>query len=186
MAFTIMSCLRPATQVALLASLRLCAQVNDELPPSLGGPPTWEYNWLPSSRLLANRPVRKTAANAAAAKSKKAKSISAAAPAAATNSTAVRDISYNTVTTAAFSPEKQRQTFHRLWSMTALESGWRKASSSRKRPPRFYCAVPAPKTGASNARTSGYLRRSLMPEGLLESLGETQVSDLFAYLKSAR
>ena len=38
----------------------------------------------------------------------------------------------------------------------------------------------------SQVRSSGYLSRSLMPEGLLESIGESQVSDLFAYLKSLR
>ncbi len=38
----------------------------------------------------------------------------------------------------------------------------------------------------SDIRSSGYLPRSLMPEGLLELLGEAQVSDLFAHLKSLR
>ena len=37
-----------------------------------------------------------------------------------------------------------------------------------------------------DVRTSGYLRRSLMPEGLLETLGDAPVRDLFAYLKSLR
>jgi hypothetical protein len=31
-----------------------------------------------------------------------------------------------------------------------------------------------------------YLRRSLMPEGLLESLPPESVSDLFAYLKALK
>ena len=35
-------------------------------------------------------------------------------------------------------------------------------------------------------RTTSYLRRSLMPEGLLEGLPPEQVSDLFAHLKSLR
>jgi putative heme-binding domain-containing protein len=35
-------------------------------------------------------------------------------------------------------------------------------------------------------RSSGYLRRSLMPEGMLEGLSPAQVSDLFAHLKSLR
>ena len=35
-------------------------------------------------------------------------------------------------------------------------------------------------------RATSYLRRSLMPEGLLESLAPEQVSDLFAHLKSLR
>jgi putative heme-binding domain-containing protein len=35
-------------------------------------------------------------------------------------------------------------------------------------------------------RQAGYLRRSLMPEGLLEGMAPGQVSDLFAYLKSLR
>jgi putative membrane-bound dehydrogenase-like protein len=34
--------------------------------------------------------------------------------------------------------------------------------------------------------SSGYQRRSLMPEGLIENLGDAQVSDLFAYLNSLR
>jgi len=38
----------------------------------------------------------------------------------------------------------------------------------------------------ADIRSSGYLPRSLMPEGLLESLGEGQVGDLFAHLKSLR
>jgi putative heme-binding domain-containing protein len=35
-------------------------------------------------------------------------------------------------------------------------------------------------------RNAGYIRRSLMPEGLLEALPPEQVSDLFAFLKSLR
>jgi putative heme-binding domain-containing protein len=35
-------------------------------------------------------------------------------------------------------------------------------------------------------RSTSYLRRSLMPEGLLESLPPEQVSDLFFHLKSLR
>ena len=35
-------------------------------------------------------------------------------------------------------------------------------------------------------RSAGFTRRSLMPEGLLESLPPEQVSDLFAHLKSLR
>lgn len=35
-------------------------------------------------------------------------------------------------------------------------------------------------------RTAGFTRRSLMPEGLLESLAPEQVSDLFAHLKSLK
>jgi putative membrane-bound dehydrogenase-like protein len=35
-------------------------------------------------------------------------------------------------------------------------------------------------------RSGGYLRRSLMPEGLLEGMTPGQVSDLFAYIKSLR
>lgn len=38
----------------------------------------------------------------------------------------------------------------------------------------------------SDVRRSGYLRRSLMPEGLLEGMTPAQVSDLFAHLKSLR
>jgi len=33
---------------------------------------------------------------------------------------------------------------------------------------------------------AAYLRRSLMPDGLLEALPAEQVSDLFAHLKSLR
>ena len=35
-------------------------------------------------------------------------------------------------------------------------------------------------------RSTSYLRRSLMPEGLLENLPPEHVSDLFAHLKSLR
>ncbi|MSU24664.1 MAG: DUF1080 domain-containing protein [Opitutus sp.] len=38
----------------------------------------------------------------------------------------------------------------------------------------------------SEIRSTSYLRRSLMPEGLLESLPPEHVSDLFAYLKSVK
>jgi putative heme-binding domain-containing protein len=38
----------------------------------------------------------------------------------------------------------------------------------------------------ARVRSSAYLNRSLMPEGLLDGLGESQVSDLFAHLKSLR
>ena len=36
----------------------------------------------------------------------------------------------------------------------------------------------------SEIRSAKYLRRSLMPEGLLDAFTPEQVSDLFAYLKS--
>jgi hypothetical protein len=35
-------------------------------------------------------------------------------------------------------------------------------------------------------RTASYLRRSLMPEGLLEAMTPEQVTDLFAYLKALK
>ena len=35
-------------------------------------------------------------------------------------------------------------------------------------------------------RDATYLRRSLMPEGLLDTMGAEQVSDLFAYLKTLK
>ena len=38
----------------------------------------------------------------------------------------------------------------------------------------------------SAIREAAYLRRSLMPDGLLEALPAEQVSDLFAHLKSLR
>jgi len=38
----------------------------------------------------------------------------------------------------------------------------------------------------ADIRSAGYLRRSLMPEGLLEGMAPAQVSDLFAHLKSLR
>jgi putative heme-binding domain-containing protein len=38
----------------------------------------------------------------------------------------------------------------------------------------------------SDIQSSGYTRRSLMPEGMLEGLEPEQVSDLFAHLKSIR
>ncbi len=38
----------------------------------------------------------------------------------------------------------------------------------------------------ADVRSSGYLRRSLMPEGLLDALPPESVSDLFAHLKSLR
>ena len=38
----------------------------------------------------------------------------------------------------------------------------------------------------SEIRRTQYLRRSLMPEGLLDGLTPTQVTDLFAYLLSLK
>ena len=38
----------------------------------------------------------------------------------------------------------------------------------------------------SEIRSAKYLRRSLMPEGLLDAFTPEQVSDLFAYLKSLK
>lgn len=38
----------------------------------------------------------------------------------------------------------------------------------------------------SEIRSTFYLRRSLMPEGMIEALPPEQVSDLFFYLKSLR
>jgi putative heme-binding domain-containing protein len=38
----------------------------------------------------------------------------------------------------------------------------------------------------ANIRATSFLRRSLMPEGLLEGFMPEQVSDLFAYLKSLK
>jgi hypothetical protein len=38
----------------------------------------------------------------------------------------------------------------------------------------------------ADVQQASYLRRSLMPEGLLEALAPEQVTDLFAHLKSLR
>jgi hypothetical protein len=38
----------------------------------------------------------------------------------------------------------------------------------------------------ADIRQAGFLRRSLMPEGLLEGMTSQQVADLFAHLKSLR
>ena len=42
------------------------------------------------------------------------------------------------------------------------------------------------RTPKSNVRSVRYLRRSLMPEGLLDALGDEQVSDLLAYLMTLK
>jgi putative heme-binding domain-containing protein len=42
------------------------------------------------------------------------------------------------------------------------------------------------RTPKSNVRSARYLRRSLMPEGLLDALGDEQVSDLLAYLMTLK
>jgi putative heme-binding domain-containing protein len=46
--------------------------------------------------------------------------------------------------------------------------------------------APDQRIPKSNVRSTKFLRRSLMPEGLLEAFTPEQVSDLFAYLKSLR
>jgi putative heme-binding domain-containing protein len=42
------------------------------------------------------------------------------------------------------------------------------------------------RTPKSNVRSARYLRRSLMPEGLLDALGDEQVADLLAYLMTLK
>jgi putative heme-binding domain-containing protein len=42
------------------------------------------------------------------------------------------------------------------------------------------------KLARSEIQSAGFLRRSLMPEGILEALPETDVSDLFAHLRALR
>ena len=46
------------------------------------------------------------------------------------------------------------------------------------------CALPI--FARSDIRASQFLRRSIMPEGLLDTMTPEQVSDMFAYLKTLK